>query len=262
MKKSTGIIIVALIESATLIINTCITSKISYNEGYKQAQADAQNETSILSQSVNEVDSQAQSSFESEISQLQQNEYSEYQQISENSSVKQNNVYKENSIDDNSSENISSVDNSDTDTTIPSLIGVSWSDEDRYELFSGNGNNGFIMFGKTYTNGFTISMGASYNIWGNGTQYVTYNIESISKMYSTITVLAGHIDGYVSDSILVQILLDKTIDDNPDYEYTINPTVSPKNLSIDIKGKSSMTIKVSNNGGSDNKIGFANLSFK
>lgn len=70
MKKSTGIIIVALIESATLIINTCITSKISYNEGYKQAQADAQNETSILSQSVNEVDSQAQSSFESEISQL------------------------------------------------------------------------------------------------------------------------------------------------------------------------------------------------
>lgn len=81
-------------------------------------------------------------------------------------------------------------------------------------------------------------------------------------MYSTITVLAGHIDGYVSDSILVQILLDKTIDDNPDYEYTINPTVSPKNLSIDIKGKSSMTIKVSNNGGSDNKIGFANLSFK
>ena len=45
-------------------------------------------------------------------------------------------------------------------------------------------------------------------------------------------------------------------------EYTINPTVSPKNLSIDIKGKSSMTIKVSNNGGSDNKIGFANLSFK
>lgn len=113
MKKSTGIIIVALIESATLIINTCITSKISYNEGYKQAQADAQNETSILSQSVNEVDSQAQSSFESEISQLQQNEYSEYQQISENSSVKQNNVYKENSIDDNSSENISSVDNSE-----------------------------------------------------------------------------------------------------------------------------------------------------
>lgn len=256
MKKSTGVIIATLIESATLIINTCITSKISYNEGYKQAQADAQNETSILSQSVNEVDSQAQFSFESEIGQLQQNEYSE------NSSVKQNNVYKENSIDDNSSENISNVDNSDTDTTTPSLIGVSWSDEDRYELFSGNGNNGFIMFGKTYTNGFTISMGASYNIWGNGTQYVTYNIESISKMYSTITVLAGHIDGYVSDSILVQILLDKTIDDNPDYEYTINPTVSPKNLSIDIKGKSSMTIKVSNNGGSDNKIGFANLSFK
>ena len=97
MKKSTGVIIATLIESATLIINTCITSKISYDEGYKQAQADAQNETSILSQSVNEVDSQAQFSFESEIGQLQQNEYSE------NSSVKQNNVYKENSIDDNSS---------------------------------------------------------------------------------------------------------------------------------------------------------------
>ena len=57
MKKSTGVIIATLIESATLIINTCITSKISYNEGYKKAQADAQNETSILSQSVNEVDS-------------------------------------------------------------------------------------------------------------------------------------------------------------------------------------------------------------
>lgn len=141
-------------------------------------------------------------------------------------------------------------------------IAVAWKDKATYESYSGNGNNGFIMFGTTYTNGFTISMGASYNMWGNGEQYVTYNISSISEKYSTLMLTVGHVDDYESSNIIVRFYLDKTIDDSADYEYTISPNIAPQQLSIDISGKKSMTIYVSNQGGSTNKIGFADFTFE
>ena len=48
----------------------------------------------------------------------------------------------------------------------PEMIAVDWKSESTYQSYSGNGNNGFKMFGDTYTNGFTMTMGASYNMWG------------------------------------------------------------------------------------------------
>ena len=73
-----------------------------------------------------------------------------------------------------------------TKNNAPEMIAVDWKSESTYQSYSGNGNTGFKMFGDTYTNGFTMTMGASYNMWGEGTQYVTYNISSVSKEYSLI----------------------------------------------------------------------------
>lgn len=165
--------------------------------------------------------------------------------------------------------NVNNNENSHTYNTInstevskPNLVAVGWSDKNTYKFYSGNGNNGFTMFGKSYTNGFTISMGASYNVWGNGTQYVTYNVDSISNEFSSIKILVGHIDGYSSDDIKVEFFLDKSLEDSSDYEFTIHPTVSPEWISINIEDHSAMTIQVSNLGGDSNCIGFADISFE
>lgn len=142
------------------------------------------------------------------------------------------------------------------------LQAVSIKDSNAYEVYEGNGNNGFVMFGNTYTNGFTFLMAASYNIWGHEEQYAIFNIEDTAKEHSSISMLAGHIDGYVSDSVDVYIFLDKTLDDgNADYYFEIQPELKPQEIKIDISGKSSMVIEVVNRGGADNKVGFANPTF-
>lgn len=149
-----------------------------------------------------------------------------------------------------------------TKNNAPEMIAVDWKSESTYQSYSGNGNTGFKMFGDTYTNGFTMTMGASYNMWGGGTQYVTYNISSVSKEYSLIKLLAGHVDGYASNDIKIEFYLDKSLDENSDYEYTVSPNVSPQWLSIDITDCSAMTIQVSNLGGDTNCIGFADTRFE
>ncbi len=174
----------------------------------------------------------------------------------------------ENEIRSSPPADISSTNEQDKESTYQSQasqispIAVAWKDKATYESYSGNGNNGFVMFGTTYTNGFTISMGASFNMWGNGEQYVTYNISSISEKYSTLKLTVGHVDDYESSNIIVRFYLDETIDDSADYEYIISPNIAPQELSIDIVGKKSMTIYVSNQGSGTNKIGFANFTFE
>lgn len=144
----------------------------------------------------------------------------------------------------------------------PGLQVVSIKDSNAYEAYNGNGNNGFIMFGNTYTNGFTFLMAASYNMWGHEEQYAIFNIEDAAKEYSVINMLAGHIDEYASDSVEVYIFLDKTIDDgNADYYFEIQPELKPQEIEINISGKSSMVVEVKNQGGDFNKIGFANPTF-
>ncbi|MEE1061537.1 MAG: hypothetical protein UH080_06910 [Ruminococcus sp.] len=144
----------------------------------------------------------------------------------------------------------------------PNMVAVDWKSDSYFKSYSGSGNNGFVMFGENYTNGFTMLMDASYNIWEGGIQYVTYNIKSLSKEYSSIKMFIGHIDGYASDDIKVEIFLDKSLEENPDYEYIICPNLEPKCVSIDIDDCSAMTIQVSNLGGETNCIGFADITFE
>lgn len=144
----------------------------------------------------------------------------------------------------------------------PVLNAHEWKDSNTYTSFAGDGNNGFTMYGKTYTNGFTMSMGASYNIWGNGEQYAIYNIESISDKYSTIKFLIGHVDGYETANVTVNIYLDKAVGDSPDYIFDISPDISPQEYPVNIVGKRGMIIQVCNTGGGTNKVGFANPTFE
>lgn len=241
-------IVCTWITALSTIIGSVSSGLISYNQGYNQGYADATRD---------KVSQQVESSDFGDSKSEQDNNLSE--EISDGN--KNYDVPPSVCIPEETSD-IQTDNTKEQNDNIPSLIAVSWKDESAYETFSGNGNNGFVMFGNTYTEGFTISMGASYNMWGSGEQYITYNIESISRNFSTLKILAGHVDGYSSDDIVVQIYLDKTLEETPEYEYTISPATRPQTLSVDITEKAAMTIQVSNQGGDTNKIGFANPTFE
>ena len=154
-------------------------------------------------------------------------------------------------IDENSNENVTE-----------GLRPISWKNQGAYEEFNGSGNNGFDMFGERYTNGFTFSMGASYNLWGNEEQYAIYSIGSEGHKYDELSLLVGHVDQYPPDNVTLNIYVDKSTEDKPDYTYEIQPEIAPQQISVAIKDKSSLVIQVINQGGSQNKIGFTNIEFK
>lgn len=250
MSEKTNTIIAAIIGAVGTIVAAIISGTFNYNQGYANGEMNAKKTNSILI---------------SESSQVSNNNIDLTRQSNSESSL----IITESYFEDTDNESLlesSTVNKTEgsTDSTYstPSLKMVDCKNSSTYEEFSGNGNNGFVMFGDTYTNGFTLSMGASFNMWGNGEQYVTYNIKSLSQEYSQIELLIGHIDGYESKDVIVQIYLDKTLDMNPDYEYVISPNTEPQIISIDITDKSSMTIQAINQGGDSNKIGFANPNFK
>ena len=142
------------------------------------------------------------------------------------------------------------------------LIATNWKNKSTYQEFPNRDGKSFIMFGKDYSPGFTLLMGASYNMWGNGEQYVTFNVSDISAQYSFIDFFFVYVDEYSSDDIILKIYLDKTTEMIPDYTYTVSPTLAPSRISVNISGTSSMTVFVSNQGGSSNMIGFADISFR
>lgn len=172
------------------------------------------------------------------------------------------NKFSETSMGVDNSENMENNEAEQQENDIPLLKAHEWKNQGVYEEYNGDGNNGFNMYGETYTHGFTISMAASYNMWGGGEQYAIYNIKSISDSYSIIKLLVGHVDGYDNGDIRLEIYLDKSLDESPDYEYIIQPEMPPQEIPISIIGKTGMTIKVINQGGSENRIGFANPSFE
>lgn len=149
-----------------------------------------------------------------------------------------------------------------TTKEIINLIATNWKNINAYQEFPCQDAKSFKMFGKEYFFGFTLLMGASYNMWGNGEQYVSFNVSGISAQYSFIDCLVGHVDEYSDDDIVLKIYLDKTIEMIPDYTYTIFPTLAPSRISIDVSGTSSMTILVINQGDCSNMIGFSEISFR
>lgn len=123
------------------------------------------------------------------------------------------------------------------------------------------GYESFQMFGREYNDGFTISMGASYNMWGNGVQYAIFNVEEISREYASIQLLVGHVDGYDVGDITLEIYVDKNLEQEPDITHVIKAEEAPAEIGIDLNGAKSLIIKVSNQGGSTNMAGFGEIEF-
>lgn len=116
--------------------------------------------------------------------------------------------------------------------------------------------------GAEYDSGLSFNLGASYNIWGNGTQYALYNISDISSQYNTINFFIGHVDTY--DLVDVELkIYTSTINEEfgtPDmYKISSDSMFIP--IAVNISGKDTMKIEI-NCLGSPTKYGIFNISFE
>lgn len=115
-------------------------------------------------------------------------------------------------------------------------------------------SNGFSMFGNTYT-GFTVHLGASYNMWGSGTQYCVFNISKWSEVGNVLRLTYGHIDGSENGNRRISIYFDSS--DSAAYVFDYDSTNPPKTVDIEISSHESMKIVVNNLSGGQPTVGFS-----
>jgi len=133
-------------------------------------------------------------------------------------------------------------------------------DSGTYREYVGNAES-FTMFGQSYHNGFTINLGASFNMWGGGTQYVTFAMSNFVDEGDYFNMTIGHIDGSGNGNVYVRVYLDKTTVENYDYEFYVSSQTAPLyNQRIRIKDRTSMIIQVVNTSGNGLRIGFTDLA--
>jgi len=115
-------------------------------------------------------------------------------------------------------------------------------------------SNGFTMFGTTYT-GFTVRLGASYNMWGNGTQYCVFNISEWSDVGHVLKLTYGHIDGSDNGNRRISIYFDSS--ESAAYVFNYDSTNPPETVDIEIGSHESMKIVVDNLSGGQPTVGFS-----
>ena len=117
--------------------------------------------------------------------------------------------------------------------------------------------NGFEMFGNTYA-GFTVGLGAWFNLWGRGTQYCVFNISDWATVGDTLKMTFGHVDGTDNGSLQISICFDGS--DNATYVFEYDLTNPPKTVDIDIASHESMKIIVDNMSQTMPRVGFSFIS--
>ena len=116
------------------------------------------------------------------------------------------------------------------------------------------------VFAEDITNGFGMRTLASYNLWGHNAGECTYSVAKLKKYGgNALHMYAGLEDGG-SGTVNVEVFLDKTTDETPDYTFEINAETVPGQMDIDITNASSMTIRVDNQSGNSNNIVFYKMS--
>lgn len=114
------------------------------------------------------------------------------------------------------------------------------------------------VFAEEQYNCFSINTAVSYNLWGGNVQEVVFNVSSLSE----IGVLDLKIGGETGDrgGMDVEFFLGKLPDDSPDYTFELDASDIPIGVSIDIRNYNSMSIRVTNHSGNENKLVFYDFS--
>ncbi len=120
------------------------------------------------------------------------------------------------------------------------------------------GTDKISVFAKDRTDCIYFYTAMSLNIWGNYEQYVTYNVEDISKSVPVLYFDVGGKTGSEGD-VLIEVFVDST-DGEPEKTFNIECSAYPTSTSINIKNAKSLTFRVNNNSGHENTIVFFGFS--
>lgn len=113
------------------------------------------------------------------------------------------------------------------------------------------------VFAEDITNCFSVLCGASFNLWGCGTQEIVFNLNKISKSGDALTFTSGLTSG-CSDYIECKIYLDN--EEIPYLEFIMNADSAPLTHTIDnLSQHSSMKIVLNNCSGNMNTACFYNF---
>ena len=140
-----------------------------------------------------------------------------------------------------------------TDETIMKILsGQKLSDSGTYNEYFGAET--IVAYAEERTNAFSVNTAADFNMWGGNVQSVDFKIEDLTfDMLSFI--ICG--ESGTSDKTLVEVFIDRPADDSsPDYAYTLHDACLPVQAEIDIAGKKTMAIRVTNQCGHENRIVF------
>lgn len=130
------------------------------------------------------------------------------------------------------------------------------SDSGKFESYLGD--ESISVFAENRYNCFSFETAVSYNLWNNNIQNAIFNISDLNEITNLNFKIGGETGS--SGSMTVEIFLDKTFDENADYTYEIEASAIPINVSINIDGKTSLGIQVTNKSNNINTIVFFDFS--
>ena len=113
-------------------------------------------------------------------------------------------------------------------------------------------------FGEQHTNCFSVGTGASYNMWGGGTQSVSFNITDLNDYQFLNFIICG--ENGTDGEMEVDIYIDREMEGEPDYNYHFSSCTIPAEAKIDIHGASFISILVNNLSNNENRMVFYDLS--
>ena len=113
-------------------------------------------------------------------------------------------------------------------------------------------------YGKTRTDCFSVNTGASFNMWGGGTQFVIFNVEDLNEnKYLSFTICG---ENGTEGEMNVSVYLNRELEGEPDYNYHFESCTVPQTATIDIQGASSLGILVNNLSSRENRMVFYDLA--
>lgn len=120
------------------------------------------------------------------------------------------------------------------------------------------GSESISVFAREQFNCFSIDTAVSYNLWGHEVQTVVFNVSNLNE----IDVLSFDIGGKTGSSgtMQIEIFVDKTFDDSPDYTFELEASATPINKSINITNATSLSFRITNHSNNVNTLVFFNFS--
>lgn len=137
-----------------------------------------------------------------------------------------------------------------TDREVLQLISDSVvTNSEGYEVTFGDAYN---VFAEQTSDVFSFRTLVWYNMWGHNIQDVCFNAQKLTALGDIFCFKAGLEDGG-SGTVTLSIYLDGDTE-NPAYQYTLDASLPPVDVSVDIRDASSMKIVVENHAGDQNRI--------